>query len=701
MRVAQISFAAATLSILCASAHGRTQEALPAHPSEVLVPSLPPYAPTLPQSIDTESDVRLLLLRSTSPLVRTVIRYPGGRSHDPAGSVGTSRVLAEAMRAGGTAQYPAGKLDTWLRDHAAELSIESRLDAFELRFACPPQAWEEMSAIVASMLTRPRLADEDIEGARRRVAARERARRASPSFLADWALAVVAYGPDAPSARRPSATSLRGIDRGGLTSYHDGTILAGAPTLGIEGAIDAGRAQALAKALVPDNTDNASHITDRGADREPSESQAPEGARAAERATFAGFIQPARTRVWIVDRPGSTHAEVRLAAPGIRRLDPDASQLELWSRFVGTGGRAQRLGDHFPERDVTAGFRTNWGRTGTFFGSFRAPADKVARKLGGLLRILEEAKRAPSPETLDRLRRRLMNEEVAASDEPREALARVLDLVFYGYPEDFYRRRTLSWRNADPEGIAAAVEARLDLGRLAVVVVGPMESLSKSLAGFGDVESLSLEQALSPGADQPDVVEAMFEALGGRENWAEAAAVQAEIDIVMSDREIPSRQWSDLNGPRFRAEYLIAGESVVLVMDAASATQATSQGRVRLDDARHAEQLAVQRKTLWVILHRMALDAGVRVRLDEERNLTVRDDAGLDVRIELGEDHLPRRVTDESADPPIVRELLDWSSGGALSFPQRILIPAQSLEWRIHSLTTLEEFAPLLLEAGD
>ena len=55
------------------------------------------------------------------------------------------------------------------------------------------------------------------------------------------------------------------------------------------------------------------------------------------------FNVPARTTIYIHDRPGLPQTELRFAGPGLRRLHPDYAPLLLWSNIVGIGGATNRM----------------------------------------------------------------------------------------------------------------------------------------------------------------------------------------------------------------------------------------------------------------------------------------------------------------------------------------------------------------------
>ncbi|MFT5049565.1 MAG: zinc protease [Chlamydiales bacterium] len=660
---------------------------LPEHPRDILIPALPLFATATPRQIDLGEGHVISVIPSDSGLLHGMLRFRTGTADEAPGAIGVATLLADVMRYGGSAQHPGVELDAWMAERGASLTIEADVERFEVRFTCLPADWDGMFERLTSVLDSPALDPSQLQNARRRMVALLARQRTTPELVADRALALVVYGTDSPLARRPSQKSLAAITPTDLAAFHGLHILSRDVVVGLVGLPSDDQLQTLVRLLAgpapgPDET-------------QPDATAAPP--RPAAPRQFSGFIHPARTRVWIVDRPDALHTEVRVAAPGLRRLDPEASVLELWSRIVGQGGRAHRLGRRFPERSIEAGFRPEWSRAGAFTATFNAPNADVRGTLAGLIDTLERSLTTLSRDEIDRVRQRLMNEELSATDSRSKALKRSLDLAFHGYAEDYYRQRLLSWRNATPEVLSEAARKRLNPARLVIVAVGPIEQLREQLGSLGQVEELQLERALAPGGSQPDEVETMLSALGGRQAWADAAAIHAQIDIVLPSREIPSRQWSDLSGPRFRAEYLMASETVVLVVDAQRMLQVTASGTSILSAEAHRNQLASKRRSLWQILHRLARSAGLRARLDADHNLVIRDDEGMDVVLELDDAGIPVRLTDRSGEQPVTREFLDWSHDGPLAFPTRIALRSDGIEWRIATFEALAEFDPLLL----
>ena len=205
------------------------------------------------------------------------------------------------------------------------------------------------------------------------------------------------------------------------------------------------------------------------------------------------FSQPRLTRVHILDRPGVPQTELRLAAPGVRRLDPDYSALRLWSSVVGSGGMTSRLMMHVRTElglaySVGAFFGFGWGQAGRLYAWCGTRNEAVGQALAAIMDVLEDS-RAPFPaDELEAFRRRAINKGVFFNDTPAELLSRTLYLLAQDYPADFDDRWPVDLRKLTAAELSAAATRHLDTGALIVLAVGPAEEIRQALFGDADTD---------------------------------------------------------------------------------------------------------------------------------------------------------------------------------------------------------------------
>jgi zinc protease len=195
--------------------------------------------------------------------------------------------------------------------------------------------------------------------------------------------------------------------------------------------------------------------------------------------------------VHVVDRPGAAQTELRLGHPGVPRRHPDYAPLLVLNTLLG-GSFTSRVNMNLRERH---GY--TYGAASRFFGR-QGPGPFVISAA-----VATEATGAAAREVLGELDR-LRREEVAPGElEATQSyligvfpytmqtigdLAKRLEtLAVYGLPDDYFERYLERVREVTAEEVLELARRHLHPDRLAIVAVGPAESLAPQLAPLGPV----------------------------------------------------------------------------------------------------------------------------------------------------------------------------------------------------------------------
>jgi len=445
--------------------------ALPEHPDDLARRPLQPFAAPRPVRLELPRGATLLVIPDEElPLVDGSLVFRGGRGAQLEAPPGLLELMADVLREGGSERTRGWELDRWLDSHAAKLDLRVEEDALHVDFSCVASDLGEVLEAVGELLVIPAYPESELEKSRRRLLTRILRRDEDAGRLADHLLDRVGFGAASWIARRPAPEAVAGFEREDLLALHRQVFGADRLIAAATGAVEPQRLAALLDPLLR---------------RLPR-------LEALEPAPPRVFRQPARTRIHLYDRPGLAQTEVRLAAPGPRRLQRDYAPLLLWSYAVGAGGTSNRLMVRLRTElgliyQGELYFEAGWSRGGRLYGSCStgaASAGEVVRQLVGLLKQA----RAPLPQDeLEAVRRRLENTLVFEIDQPEEVLRRAVDVELHGYPDDFWEEREERLRETNPEEVAAAVDRHLDADRLLIVVVGPAEQLVPQLEPLGEV----------------------------------------------------------------------------------------------------------------------------------------------------------------------------------------------------------------------
>lgn len=472
-----VAWLALALSLGTLRGQAQTPE-LPAHPSELRPPPLQPYTPRPPRRLGLGRGAELLVLEDgTLPLVEGALVFRGGTRHDPPAQAGRTELLAEALRAGGSLHRPGAALDDELDALAAAITIRALPEAVRVEFDCLSEDLDAVLEAIGELLIRPAYPSAEIDRARRRSASVHAARASSARETADEVALRLAFGQTA----APPATDLGGVGREELLALHRARFGVDRLVVGMVGDVEATTLAAKLETLL---------------------ARLPRAA-APLRAVSRNFRLPARTRVYLLDRPGAAQSEVRCLAPGMRRLNRDFTAASLWSFAVGFGGSSTRLMASLrTERglvyDGTLHFTPGWEEAGCVFGAFSTRNESVGEASAALVELLRESLRPFSDEELELTRLRLQRAEVFQVDRPRRLLDRALDLRVHGYPLDFWERHAERLRNLSPEAVAEAVARYVDPERLTFLVSGPAALIEEQLQDLGEIVRVG-----TPGSEPP------------------------------------------------------------------------------------------------------------------------------------------------------------------------------------------------------
>lgn len=677
MSVAVVAGAGAWLALVLQGAPA-AQEPPASHPREIAASPLPLYVPPPVERRHLACGVDLLVVPERgSPLVEGRVAFRAGTACEPSDRTGLVPVLGEALRRGGSETLDGTSLDAWLDARAATLEVRVDARRVELDFTCLAEDLDGVLERVADLLASPAYPQRTVERVREGQAREVERRHASPAGLAQDLVEPLAYGADSPFARFPDPDAVRALDRADLLAFHRAWLGRDRMLVGLRGELS----------------------TDDLATRLDAVLAALPVATSTEEPRPPAFIQPGRTRIHVVDRPGSDRTELRLVAPGVRLADPDAAPLRLWSSILGAPGTGRLAGevehDARLARDVAAGFEPGWGRAGRFVARATTPASSAEDCLAALLETLGASLDVSRTE-LAAARSRAAAAELRRVDGPSAVLERAFELAFHGYPQGFWEDHLARLREVSTIDVAGAVRRRFSTDRLIVIAVGPADALVTGLQRFGEVVVLDPADLLSRDTGQPEEVERLLDAIGGRSLWSRLVAVEADVAVWTEGKEYPTRQWHDLRGPRLRVDYQVEGATVSTGLERDRSWVRTSNAEAFLPDATRDAQLARKRESPWELFYRLARGVDLRATRGPEGEILLEDDAGTSVVLRVGEDGRPSTLAFDGGARTV--ELSDWRLQDGYSYPARVVEVPSGTEWRVERFRPLVSFDPRLLE---
>lgn len=410
-----------------------------------------------------------LARRPYYPLVSLNLLVPAGGQYSPPGAAGLAS-LHGALLDEGTERCSALEIASSIERLGGFLGTGADWDMAYLATTLLVPHLDAGLELLAEMARRPSFPEDEVERWRRhRLAEILRAKR-QPSSLADRYFADLVYaGTVYAEPLIGTEESVRGLDRGQVAEFYRRHVTPEGAALIAVGDLD------------PDGL--ARRLEGVFGDW-PAAPPAPRPR--IEAAALDGL------RIRLVDRPGSSQAQLQLGHGGVARDDPDQPKALLMNAIFG-GKFTSRLNLNLREKH---------GVTYSAYSHFvyRQGTGPFAVRLA----VATESAALAVRETLHEMRR--LREELVTEAELAETqdflvgvfpntLQTVADLAKrfevmagYGLPDDYYVGYPAVLRELTREDVRQAARRFLDPGRLAVVAVGNAGELRGQLEELGPVE---------------------------------------------------------------------------------------------------------------------------------------------------------------------------------------------------------------------
>lgn len=288
--------------------------------------SLPPVLrDTLPNALQV-----MVVRRPELPIVTFALRVKAGAAHDPSGQEGLAALTASLLREG--AGPRSGPDISEAIDFAGgRLGVDTGTISTTLEIAALKKDAALALALLADMAQHPTFPAQAFEIVRGQLLASVRQQRDDPAHLAHLHLSNLLFGDAHPLGRTASDTSLAGLTRDAVRSFHERHYRPNNAILLAIGDVD------------------------------------PVAMRDQLRARFGGWpvgelSEPPRPtvprlgayRVRFVEKPGQTQVQIALASPGLANTDPRFEAAAVGNYVLGGGLFSSRL---------MASIRSEGGRT--------------------------------------------------------------------------------------------------------------------------------------------------------------------------------------------------------------------------------------------------------------------------------------------------------------------------------------------------
>ena len=421
-----------------------------------------------------ENGLRVVVVRQQSmPLVTGRLIVDAGAEHEPAAQNGLA-VLTGNLLPEGTAAMSGPELAERMERLGAQFQAGAGQNlAFAVVTALKP-VFAEALGLAAGAVMAPAFPEREFTRVRQQAITNYAASQATVEGLGAETFWRAVFQPGSPYARPSGGTAatLGTLTREDVVRWHGRMYVPGNATLLLVGDVTADEARRLAQDAF-------------GGWR----GETPRLARS------ANPIRPAqRTRVVLVDRPGSVQSHIRIGVGSVGAEDPDVVRLQVLTQVLG-GSFAARINQNLRERHgwtygAFANFNPLRGAGILLINSSvrtNATDSAVAESVREFRRLVEE----PVPaEEMSGATGNLVGSFPTSVQTVQGLAQRMQNLLVWGLPLDYYgtyRERLGAVTAAD---VADVGRARLNPGALTVVVAGDLAQIEAPIRALnlGDVE---------------------------------------------------------------------------------------------------------------------------------------------------------------------------------------------------------------------
>ncbi len=432
----------------------------------------PPVLPTFEKSVLSNGMALYVAVEDALPLVSFRVVLKGGSTQDPPGKDGLTSLTFDMLEEG------AGDLDALafsdrVADLGAGFGAGASRDQGGVGVSGLTRNAEDMLALMADAVLRPRFAPKDFDRLKEKTIADLTRRRGSPQGLAPEYLPALIYGTDHPYGHPITGTleTVRTLTLDDAKTQYGRLFAPRHAALIAVGDVKLDEVKALAEKTF-------GSWKNKGADL------APVPARAAQ----------ARTRILVVNKAPSAQTVAFLGRPIFGRGHPDEFPVRLANAVFG-GSFSSRLNMNLREAkgytygaNSIADFRANVGQLLTY-AALRQDVTAAGLK-EFFLEIEGLTKRPPTPEEVSEAKNGAVRSLTGRFQSIQATASAASGLFVYDLPLDYFARLPSQYEQASLEAIRQAAKHYFVTDQMQVLLVGDAKAVVPKLkaAGLGPVE---------------------------------------------------------------------------------------------------------------------------------------------------------------------------------------------------------------------
>jgi zinc protease len=455
------------------------QTPLPSSPvpsyKDLKYPPLPQVKIPVPAEFTLSNGMRVFLLEDHElPLVRGLALIRTGNLFDTSEKRGTSQIMADVMRAGGTKSKTGDQIDEELENLAA--SVESTMGEGDasVSFSALKESSDAVLATFKDVMTAPEFRQDKIDLELAQLRSSIARRNDDASGISGRELSAILYGRDNSYGWEIEYEHLDRIKRNDLIQFYRRYYFPKNVMLAVYGDF--------ATAAMKDKLEKL--FGDWKAEQPPVPA-------------FPAVSSKPAPGVYLGEKSDVTQTFFAMGELGGTLRDKDYPALQVASRILGEGFSSRLIAQIRTKMGLVYDVSAVWAAEYSHPGTFQiAGSTKSASTVDALVAIQAELEKIRTSEVtereLDEANQGVLNSFVFSFDSPAKTLSRVMRYAYFGYPKDFlfeYQKAIASVTRAD---VLRVAKEHFVTKNLTIVAVGNPKEFGKPLNSLGSVTALDL-----------------------------------------------------------------------------------------------------------------------------------------------------------------------------------------------------------------
>jgi zinc protease len=656
------------------STAGNSTGALPSYQA-LKYPAMPQVKIPEPAQFTLSNGMRVFLLEDHElPLIRGLALIRTGNLFDTPEKRGTSEIMADVMRSGGTKSKTGDQIDEELENLAASVESSMQESSASMTFSTLKESSDAVLATFKDVMTGPEFRQDKIDLEITQLRSSIARRNDDAGAIPDRELSSLLYGRNNSYGWQIEYENLDRIHRDDLIQFYRRYYFPKNVMLAVYGDFS-----------TPEMKDKLEKLFASWSVEQPPVPQ------------FPPVTAKPAPGVYFAEKSDVTQTFFAIGELGGTLRDKDYPALQVAAHILGEGFSSRlvseirtKLGYAY---DISAAWAAQYNHPGTFQIDGSTKSASTADAILAIKAEVEKMREAEVTEReLEEAKQGVLNSFVFFFDSPAKTLNRVMRYEYYGYPKDFlfeYQKAIAAVTRVDV--LRAAKEHFLPQS-LTIVAVGNSKEFGKPLSVLGSVTPLDLtipepkRQASQPDAASlahgRELLQRAQQAMGGAEKIAAIMDETETAEMVMNPAAGGGMKVKQLNryilSGQFRTDQELPIGKVIVYSDGKTGWLIGPQGPAPMPPAVLKQtQGEMFRNLLHIVISDR--DPSLKVNAEGPQVVEVSSPDGLSVRIEMDAGSgLPAREiwreTGGAQSASVEQSFSDWREVGGVKVPFKITI---------------------------